>query len=84
MSAYWIDKLVHLAGSPDGWRAFVADPQARLANADLTDAERDALLAVDLVRLYELGANEYLLLRLGGWNGRRAPEELAAAQGAAS
>ncbi|MBN9494968.1 hypothetical protein J0H33_16720 [bacterium] len=40
------------------------DPEAALAELDLDDAEREALLAGDVVRLYEMGAHEYLLMTL--------------------
>jgi hypothetical protein len=40
------------------------DPGAALAELELDDAEREALLAGDVVRLYEMGAHEYLLMTL--------------------
>lgn len=41
------------------------DPQAALEGYDLQDAERDALIAGDVVSLYEAGAHEYALMWLG-------------------
>jgi Aromatic-ring-opening dioxygenase LigAB, LigA subunit len=41
------------------------DPEAALGELDLDDAEREALLAGDVARLYEMGAHEYLLMSLG-------------------
>jgi Aromatic-ring-opening dioxygenase LigAB, LigA subunit len=40
------------------------DPESALAELDLTEQERDALLAGDVGRLYHLGAHEYLLLNV--------------------
>ena len=37
---------------------------AELAGHDLSDAERSALLAGDIRRLYDLGANPYLIRRV--------------------
>jgi hypothetical protein len=42
----------------------LADPAAALAELDLTDEERTALLAGDVAALYALGAHEYLLLNI--------------------
>lgn len=41
------------------------DPEAALGELDLSEGEREALLAGDVARLYEMGAHEYLLMGLG-------------------
>jgi len=41
--------------------AMKADPAKALAGLDLTDAERKALLAGDVVTLYNMGVNSFLM-----------------------
>lgn len=40
------------------------NPEAALDGLELASEERDALLAGDVARLYEIGAHEYLLMNL--------------------
>jgi hypothetical protein len=41
-----------------------SDPAGALSELDLTEEERDAILAGEVGRLYQLGAHEYLLMNL--------------------
>lgn len=41
--------------------AMKSDPKSALASRDLTDEERNALLAGDVVTLHKLGANDFLM-----------------------
>lgn len=50
---------------PEFCARIAADPEAALAEFDLSGSERKALLAGDVARLYALGAHEYLLMGLG-------------------
>ena len=62
MSAYMINKVCHLVGKDDAFRAALdADPAAALAAFELMDEERAALVAGEVGRLFELGAHPYLL-----------------------
>ncbi len=62
MTAYMIDKVCHRVGHDDAFRAALdADPEAALAEFDLTDDERAWLIAGEVGRLFELGAHPYLL-----------------------
>ena len=83
MSAYAIDKFLHSISTRPAWQEFRADADARLAPFGLTDAERTALLDGDVRALYEMGVNEYLLLRYSGWiglGGGRLTQALAGAE----
>jgi hypothetical protein len=65
MSVYEINLLCRrIAREPDFRARMHADPATTLAELDLTDAERRLLLDGDVAGLYELGANEYLLMAL--------------------
>jgi hypothetical protein len=61
MSRYGIDKVLWLLQPADGRRRFKADPAAFVADAELTDQERTALLNLDAGELYRLGAHPFLL-----------------------
>ncbi len=62
MSIYWVNKICHRIFHDDDFRqAIDADPEATLADFPLTDEERRLLLAGEVGRLYELGANSFLL-----------------------
>ncbi len=62
MSTYMINKVCHLVGHDDTFRAALdADPAAALAPFDLTDEERRLLMAGEVGKLFEMGAHPYLL-----------------------
>jgi hypothetical protein len=68
MSIYLVNKLCRQALHDLSLReALKRDPQAAIAAWPFTDEERKALLAGDVARLYELGANAFLLQYLTRW-----------------
>ena len=68
MSAYLVNKLCRLALHDLTLRdALKRDPEAAIAAWTFTDEERRALLAGDVAKLYELGANAFLLQYLTRW-----------------
>jgi hypothetical protein len=62
MSEYQMNKLLFESGR----RHTIVESldESELARYELTTEERDALKAGDIKRLYELGANPYLLRRV--------------------
>jgi hypothetical protein len=65
MSAYEINKLCWRAVHDPAFReALKRDPEAATAPLPLSAGERDALLAGEVGRLYELGVNGFLLSHL--------------------
>jgi hypothetical protein len=69
MSVYAIDKLCRDALHDLAFRdALKRDPAAAIAPRDLTADERDALLAGNVVRLYEWGCHPFLLAYLARWD----------------
>ncbi|MBV9329736.1 MAG: hypothetical protein JO352_39030 [Chloroflexi bacterium] len=69
MSAFDIDKLLHSISTRPAWEEFLTQADARMDACNLTRPEREALLGGDVRTLYEMGVNEYLLLRYSGWIG---------------
>jgi hypothetical protein len=68
MSAYEVNKVCYRALHDLPFReALKADPQAALAPLPLTEAERKALLAGQVGRLYEMGVSGFLLSYLPRW-----------------
>ena len=62
MSIYEIDKICYRVQHDPPFREQMrADPARAIADADLTDEERAALLGGDVARLHQLGAHDYLL-----------------------
>jgi len=69
MSVYAIDKLCRDALHDLDFReALKRDPAAAISSRELSEAERDALLAGDVARLYEWGCHPFLLAYLTRWN----------------
>jgi hypothetical protein len=69
MSAYEVAKFCRRClREPALRQAVLDDPRAALADADLSDAERDALLAGDVGALYRAGCSAFLLSYLPRWN----------------
>lgn len=62
MSVYAIDEICYrLVHEPDFRAAAKADVAAAIRDADLSDDERNALLAGDVATLYRMGAHPFLL-----------------------
>ena len=81
MSIYAVNHLCREVLRDHAFRAAMkADPAKALAPLDLTDAERNALIAGDVGELYRLGANGFLMgylaryevcgLNIGNYNER--------------
>ncbi len=62
MSRYQVDKLLRtIARNEQAKGEFTKDPVAFVKDAELTDAERQALIEKDFRTLYGLGAHSFLL-----------------------
>lgn len=62
MSAYQLNKLCHRTLNDDAFReAMKRQPETAIAEFDLTAPEREALLAGDVARLFEIGVHPFLL-----------------------
>ena len=62
MSVYAVNYLCRELLRDHAFRAAMKqDPAAALAKYDLSDEEREALLAGDVARLYRLGVNAFLM-----------------------
>ncbi|PYM17533.1 MAG: hypothetical protein DMD81_08655 [Candidatus Rokuibacteriota bacterium] len=70
MSRYDVNVLLYrLKKDRELREKFKADPSKALADADLTDDEREAFVRWDLRRLNELGGSLHLLLSIPGLGG---------------
>jgi hypothetical protein len=68
MSVYAVNKLCsRTLHEPDFREAIKRDPAAAIAPLPLSVEEREALLAGDVARLYEMGAHPFLLGHLCRW-----------------
>jgi hypothetical protein len=66
MSLYAVHEICREALKNEAFRARLnEDPQGALRDFELSDAERDALVAGDVSSLYAMGAHEYALMWLG-------------------
>jgi hypothetical protein len=62
MSLYAVHSICRDAFKDESFQTRLKDdPEAALADRDLTPGEREALLAGDIARLYSWGAHEYVL-----------------------
>jgi Aromatic-ring-opening dioxygenase LigAB, LigA subunit len=62
MSVYAVNHLCREVLRDHAFRAAMkANPASALAKLDLTDAERQALLAGDVATLYRMGVNAFLM-----------------------
>jgi hypothetical protein len=67
VSRYSVDKVMREnVQNADARAAFASDPGAFLAGRDLTDAERQALIARNFTELYRMGAHPFLLVGFVG------------------
>jgi hypothetical protein len=70
MSLYQLQKLMfHTHTRPASRGEYRVDPNAFAAQYDLTEAERAAVLAVDIAALYRLGVHPLLLRPFTEMNG---------------
>jgi len=67
MSRYEVNSLLYrLKKDPEFRARFLADAEAALAGADLTDLERAALVARDMRKVNELGGYLHLVMSIPG------------------
>jgi len=67
MSRYEVNSLLYrLKKEPEFRARFNADPEAALASADLTEAERAAFIGRDMRAINELGGYLHLVLSIPG------------------
>lgn len=67
MSRYETNVILYHLKKDGAFRArFQADPRAALADADLTDEEREAFLHWDVRKLNELGGFLHILISIPG------------------
>ena len=70
MSRYTVNTLLYRLKKDADFRArFAADPAKALNGADLTDAEREALIHWDALRINTLGGYLHLLMSIPGLEG---------------
>ena len=70
MSRYEVNSLLYrLKKDPEFRARFVANADAALAGADLTDAERAAFVARDMRKINELGGYLHLVMSVPGLAG---------------
>lgn len=70
MSLYYLQKLLYnLNRDPILQTRFKTDAPAVLADYDLTEEERDALLRFDVGLLYVLGVNGQILMHFAAFSG---------------
>ena len=80
-TAYGLNKLLFSFNDEANRKAFADDPAAYADNYDLTDEQRDALLAGDFLQILRLGANIYYMAKLAIPNGVSVQDAGAAFQG---
>ena len=67
MSRYEVNSLLYrLKKDPQFRVRFTTDPEAALAGADLTEAERSAFIARDMRKVNELGGYLHLVMSIPG------------------
>ncbi|HUM18582.1 MAG TPA: hypothetical protein VL086_23015 [Candidatus Nitrosotalea sp.] len=67
MSRYEVNSLLYrLKKDPEFRARFDREPRAALADADLTEAERDAFVAHDMRKINELGGYLHLVMSIPG------------------
>ncbi|PSL18936.1 protocatechuate 4,5-dioxygenase subunit alpha [Shimia abyssi] len=66
MKGYALNKMCYSFNSRENREAFAADEDAYMANYRLSDAQRDAVRARDILGMIEAGGNIYYLAKLAG------------------
>ncbi len=70
MSLYYTQKFMYeLNRSERAQRAYLEDPQAALADYELTDTETQALITADIGLLFHLGVNGQILMHFAAFRG---------------
>ena len=80
-TAYGLNKLLYSFNHEENRKAFNDDPAAYAARFDLTDEQREALLAGDFLQILRLGANIYYMAKLAIPSGVSVQDAGAAFQG---
>lgn len=80
-TAYGLNKLLFSFNQEENRKAFTEDPAAYADRFDLTDEQREALLAGDFLRILRLGANIYYMAKLAIPSGVSVQDAGAAFQG---
>ena len=79
MSLYYLQKLIYQLNRDEHVRArFAEDREALLAECELTDEERKAVLDGDIGLLYVMGVNGQLLMHYSALIGQEWDEYIAA------
>jgi len=80
-TAYGLNKLLYSFNHEENRKAFADDPAAYADKFDLTDEQREALLAGDFLQILRLGANIYYMAKLAIPSGVSVQDAGAAFQG---
>jgi len=80
-TAYGLNKLLYSFNHEENRKAFAVDPAAYADKFDLTDEQREALLAGDFLQILRLGANIYYMAKLAIPSGVSVQDAGAAFQG---
>lgn len=78
---YWLNQFCRSLMKPENRERFKADEWAYLAEWDLTDEQRQAVVDRDLNRMIALGGNIYFLARIGATDGRSFQQMAASMTG---
>lgn len=66
---YWLNQFCMSLMRPENRARFKADERAYLDDWDMTEAQKQAVLARDLNRCIALGGNVYFLVKIGATDG---------------
>ena len=80
-TAYGLNKLLYSFNDEENRKAFTDDPAVYADKYDLTDEQREALLAGDFLQILRLGANIYYMAKLAIPSGVSVQDAGAAFQG---
>lgn len=80
-TAYGLNKLLFSFNHEENRKAFADDPAAYADKYDLTEEQREALLAGDFLQILRLGANIYYMAKLAIPSGVSVQDAGAAFQG---
>jgi protocatechuate 4,5-dioxygenase alpha chain len=80
-TAYGLNKLLFSFNHEENRKAFADDPAAYADKFDMTNEQREALLAGDFLKILRLGANIYYMAKLAIPSGVSVQDAGAAFQG---